>query len=86
MANPRVATTSLCGCFGCHMSLLDIDERILELVELVDFDRSPINDIKELTGSGRASFDFLGNVAIGGAPTESSADQSSFRIGASVRF
>jgi NAD-reducing hydrogenase small subunit len=32
------------------MSLLDIDERILELVELVDFDRSPINDIKEIEG------------------------------------
>ena len=50
MAKPRVATTSLCGCFGCHMSFLDIDERILKLVELVDFDRSPINDIKEITG------------------------------------
>ena len=24
-----VATAPLCGCFGCHMSLLDIDERIL---------------------------------------------------------
>ncbi len=32
------------------MSLLDIDERILELVELVDFDKSPIDDIKEFTG------------------------------------
>jgi len=32
------------------MSLLDIDERILELVELVDFDRSPINDIKTIAG------------------------------------
>ena len=42
----RVATASLCGCFGCHISLLDIDERILELVELVEFDRSPITDIK----------------------------------------
>lgn len=41
-----VATAPLCGCFGCHMSLLDIDERILELVELVEFDRSPITDIK----------------------------------------
>jgi len=42
----RVATASLCGCFGCHMSLLDIDERIIDLVQLVEFDRSPINDIK----------------------------------------
>ena len=50
MAKPKVATTSLCGCFGCHMSLLDIDERILDLVELVDFDRSPINDIKKIEG------------------------------------
>jgi NAD-reducing hydrogenase small subunit len=44
----KVATTSLAGCFGCHMSLLDIDERILQLVELVEFDRSPINDIKTI--------------------------------------
>jgi len=50
MAKPKVATTSLCGCFGCHMSLLDIDERILQLVELIDFDRSPINDIKRIEG------------------------------------
>ena len=50
MAKPKVATTSLAGCFGCHMSLLDIDERILKLVELVDFDKSPIDDIKEITG------------------------------------
>ena len=46
---PRIATTSLAGCFGCHMSLLDIDDRILQLVELVDFDKSPINDFKEIT-------------------------------------
>ena len=43
---PRLATCSLAGCFGCHMSLLDIDERILELVELVDLDRSPFDDKK----------------------------------------
>ena len=41
-----VATAALCGCFGCHMSLLDIDERILQLVELVEFDRTPLTDIK----------------------------------------
>ncbi|MCK5213974.1 MAG: NADP oxidoreductase [Candidatus Omnitrophica bacterium] len=50
MDKPKIATASLAGCFGCHMSLLDIDERILKLVELVDFDKSPINDIKEFTG------------------------------------
>jgi NAD-reducing hydrogenase small subunit len=49
MSKPRVASTSLAGCFGCHMSLLDIDERILELIELVDFDRSPVNDIKHIS-------------------------------------
>ncbi len=46
---PRIATVSLAGCFGCHMSLLDIDERLLDLVEIVDFDRSPIDDIKTFT-------------------------------------
>jgi len=49
MSKPIVATTSLAGCFGCHMSLLDIDERILELVELIEFNKSPINDIKKFT-------------------------------------
>ena len=29
-AKPRIATVSLAGCFGCHMSILDIDERILQ--------------------------------------------------------
>jgi NAD-reducing hydrogenase small subunit len=42
----RVATTSLAGCFGCHMSFLDIDERLFDLLQLVEFDRSPITDIK----------------------------------------
>jgi NAD-reducing hydrogenase small subunit len=31
------------------MSLLDIDERMLELAEVVEFDRSPITDIKKCT-------------------------------------
>jgi len=49
MSKPKVATASLCGCFGCHMSILDIDDRILKLVELIDFHKSPINDIKEFS-------------------------------------
>lgn len=49
MSKPKVATASLAGCFGCHMSILDIDDRILKLVELVDFNKSPIDDIKEFS-------------------------------------
>ena len=44
-----VATTSLAGCFGCHMSFLDIDERLLDLIELVEFNKSPFDDIKTFT-------------------------------------
>lgn len=44
-----VATVSLAGCFGCHMSLLDIDTEILDLVELVSFTKSPLTDIKKFT-------------------------------------
>jgi NAD-reducing hydrogenase small subunit len=49
MSKPVIATTSLAGCFGCHMSILDIDERILQLIELVEFNKSPIDDIKKFT-------------------------------------
>jgi len=49
MSKPKVATASLAGCFGCHMSILDIDERILKLIELVDFDKSPVDDIKKFS-------------------------------------
>ena len=45
----RIATCSLAGCFGCHMSFLDMDEQLLELVELVEFNRSPLTDIKTLS-------------------------------------
>jgi len=44
-----IATTSLAGCFGCHMSFLDIDLRIVDLIQLVDFNKSPINDIKKFS-------------------------------------
>jgi NAD-reducing hydrogenase small subunit len=35
------------------MSLLDIDERLLDLIERVDFGKSPINDLKEFAGQCR---------------------------------
>ncbi|MDG4551404.1 MAG: NADP oxidoreductase [Candidatus Contendobacter sp.] len=51
MSEPKVkiATCSLAGCFGCHMSLLDLDERLFDLAERVELDRSPLTDIKELS-------------------------------------
>lgn len=45
----RIATTSLAGCFGCHMAILDMDLRLVNLMKLVEFDRSPLNDIKRFT-------------------------------------
>jgi coenzyme F420-reducing hydrogenase gamma subunit/ferredoxin/aerobic-type carbon monoxide dehydrogenase small subunit (CoxS/CutS family) len=44
-----IATTSLAGCFGCHMSMLDIDLELIDIIELVDFNKSPLTDIKEFT-------------------------------------
>jgi len=41
-----VATVWLDGCSGCHMSLLDIDERIIELASVADIVYSPIVDTK----------------------------------------
>ena len=43
----KIATASLAGCFGCHMSFLDMDERLVELLKEVELDRSPFNDIKQ---------------------------------------
>jgi NAD-reducing hydrogenase small subunit len=45
----RIATASLAGCFGCHMAILDIDERLIDLMQLVDVDRSPLTDKKHFT-------------------------------------
>jgi len=42
----KLATASLAGCFGCHMSFLDMDERLVGLLEHIEFDRSPFTDIK----------------------------------------
>ncbi len=43
-----VATAWLDGCSGCHMSFLDLDERLIELVKSVDIVYSPLVDTKEL--------------------------------------
>ncbi len=47
MSKLKLATVWLDGCSGCHMSFLDMDERLLELAEVVDVVYSPIVDTKE---------------------------------------
>jgi NAD-reducing hydrogenase small subunit len=46
MSKLKLATVWLDGCSGCHMSFLDMDERLLELAELIDLVYSPIVDTK----------------------------------------
>ena len=43
----RLATAWLGGCSGCHMSFLDLNEKLLVLAEKADLVYSPIADIKE---------------------------------------
>lgn len=47
MSRPRLATVWLDGCSGCHMSFLDMDERLLELAQHADLVYSPLVDVKE---------------------------------------
>jgi NAD-reducing hydrogenase small subunit len=47
MNKVKLATVWLDGCSGCHMSLLDIDERLIALTEKVDVLYSPLVDAKD---------------------------------------
>jgi len=47
MTKPKISSDWMAGCAGCHMSLLDIDERIIKIAELVDIRATPITDLKE---------------------------------------
>jgi NAD-reducing hydrogenase small subunit len=52
MGKPKVSSDWLAGCAGCHMSLLDMDERIAKVLELVDLRSTPITDLKHPDESG----------------------------------
>jgi NAD-reducing hydrogenase small subunit len=46
VTKPTLATIWLDGCSGCHMSFLDMDERLLEIAEIADIVYSPLIDAK----------------------------------------
>jgi NAD-reducing hydrogenase small subunit len=46
MAKIRLAMDWLDACAGCEMSVLDIDERIVQLLEHVELSSTPITDLK----------------------------------------
>ena len=47
MGKPKVATVWLESCAGCHMSFLDLDEALLDVLSAVDLTVSPITDFKD---------------------------------------
>ncbi|HSR33846.1 MAG TPA: NADP oxidoreductase [Anaerolineae bacterium] len=46
MSKVEIATDWLAACAGCHMSLLDMDERLIPLLDHVEFRSSPVTDLK----------------------------------------
>ena len=47
MSKPTIATVWLDGCSGCHMSFLDLDERLIDVLARADLVYSPLVDRKE---------------------------------------
>ena len=79
MSKPRVATAWLGGCSGCHMSFLDMDERLIDLADKIDLVYSPIADIKEFPKDVDA-------VLVEGAVTNSENEELAHQIRRNARF
>ena len=47
MGIPKIATVWFEGCSGCHMSLLDLDENVVDLLSKVELTVSPVTDFKD---------------------------------------
>jgi NAD-reducing hydrogenase small subunit len=47
MNKVKLATVWLEGCSGCHMSFLDMDQRLIDLADRIDLVYSPLVDTKE---------------------------------------
>jgi len=52
MTKPKISSDWMAGCAGCHMSLLDMDERIALVAELAELRSTPITDLKHPDESG----------------------------------
>lgn len=52
MQKPKIATVWLEGCAGCHMSLLDLDAGLLDLLAKIDLSDTPITDFKDFDFDG----------------------------------
>ncbi|MEZ5095911.1 MAG: hypothetical protein R2731_07185 [Nocardioides sp.] len=47
---------SRCGCWGCNLSMLDIDERLIPLLDKITITRSSFTDIKRITERAHVGF------------------------------
>lgn len=52
MSKVKVATMWFSGCAGCHMSLLDVDEVLIDLAGRIELCNSPITDLKVFPEGG----------------------------------
>jgi NAD-reducing hydrogenase small subunit len=52
MSKVKVATLWFSGCAGCHMSLLDVDEVLIDLAGRIELCNSPITDLKVFPEGG----------------------------------
>ena len=44
----KVSMISLCGCWGCTLSFLDVDERLLALLDKITILRCSLTDVKRI--------------------------------------
>lgn len=47
MQKPKIATVWLESCAGCHMSFLDLDEALIDILQKVELTVTPITDFKD---------------------------------------
>ncbi len=52
----KVAMVGLCGCWGCHLSFLDMDEAILDVLSKCTISRSSFTDLKRIPEHSTVGF------------------------------